>query len=54
MCEQYHGTQNVPSQDEITQALKYLTMIMENKGMDRVEITERLNRLESETLIHLQ
>lgn len=54
LCEQYHGTQNIPSQDEIAQALKYLTMIMENKGMDRVEITERLNRLESETLIHLQ
>lgn len=54
LCEQYHGTYNTPSQDEIAQALKYLTMIMQNKGMDRVEITERLNRLESETLIHLQ
>ena len=54
LCEKYHGTQTAPSKDEIKQAAGYLTSIMENKGMDPVEIAERLNRLESETLICLQ
>ena len=54
LCEKYHGTQNTPSNDDIKQALGYLILIMENKGMDRVEIADRLNRLESETLICLE
>jgi len=54
LCEKYHGTQDTPSNDDIKQALEYLTLIMKNKGMDSMEIADRLNRLESETLISLQ
>ena len=53
MCEKYSGIQSIPSHEEILEAKDYLIKIMKTKGMDQLEVTERLKQLEAETLCSL-